>query len=119
MQREMVGEGMISAADVNLFRVTDDVEEAAAEIESFYRVFHSHRYVGDTLLLRLHRPLPAGALDALSARFADILTGPVEQTAGPLEAEDGEYPDLPRLVLPFDRIGFSRLRLLIDFVNQS
>jgi len=119
MQRGMVAEGMISADDVRLFRVTDDVEEAVAEIESFYRVFHSQRYVGDTLVFRLQRPLPAGALDALSGRFADILTGPAEQSAGPLEAEDEEYPDLPRLVLPFDRTGFSRLRLLIDFVNQS
>jgi uncharacterized protein (TIGR00730 family) len=119
MQQQMVAEGMLSPDDVALFRLTDDAEAAAAEIESFYRVFHSQRYVADTLVFRLHRPLTGSALDALSGRFADILTGPVEQTSGPLEAEDGEHPDLPRLVLPFDRAGFSRLRLLIDFVNQS
>jgi len=109
MQREMVGHGMISPEDTKLFRLTDDVEEAAGEVEGFYRVYHSQRYVGDTLVLRLNRALPA----------VDILTGQAEQTAGPLEAENGEHPDLPRLVLPFNRTGFSRLRLLIDFVNQS
>jgi hypothetical protein len=55
----------------------------------------------------------------LSARFSDILTGPAEQTAGPLQAEGDELPDLPRLVLPFNRVDFARLRELIDFVNAA
>jgi uncharacterized protein (TIGR00730 family) len=119
MEREQAAHGLISADDLQLFRLTDDIEVAAAEIEGFYRVFHSQRYVGDTLVIRLHRPLPDRALEEIDDRFADILSGKVEQTAGPLDAERGEYPDLPRLVLPFTRAGFSRLRLLIDFVNQS
>ena len=119
MEREQAARGMVSVDDLALFRVTDDLETAAAEIEGFYRVFHSERYVGDTLVLRLHRALSPEALDEVSGHFSDILAGPAEQTAGPLEAEKGEYPDLPRLVLPFNRTAFSRLRLLIDFVNQS
>jgi uncharacterized protein (TIGR00730 family) len=119
MEREMVASGMIASGDVNLFRITDDVETAAAEVERFYRVLHSQRYVGDSLVFRLKHPLPPAALDALGAEFADILEGPVEQTPGPLQAEADEYPDLPRLVLPFRRTDFSRLRLLIDAVNKS
>jgi uncharacterized protein (TIGR00730 family) len=118
MEREQAAHGMISLDDLRLFRLTDDVEEAGAEIERFYRVLHSQRYVGDSLVLRLHRPLEAGAVAELGARFTDILSGPAEQTSGPLEAEKGELPQLPRLVLPFNRTGFSRLRLLIDFVNE-
>lgn len=116
---QMVAKRMVSPEDVALFRVTDDVETAAAEIEGFYRVFHSERYVGESLVLRLRRPLPASALRELGARFVDILDGPVEQTPGPLRAEGEEHPDLPRLVLPFNRTDFSRLRGLIDFVNAS
>ncbi len=119
VEREQVAQGMITPDDLKLFRVTDDLESAAAEIEGFYRVFHSQRYVGDTLVLRLTRPLADRALAEIDERFSDILTGPVEQSPGPLEAEHGEYPDLVRLVLPFKRTGFSRLRLLIDFINQS
>jgi uncharacterized protein (TIGR00730 family) len=116
---EMVSRGLVAPGDAELFRVTDSVEEAAAEIERFYRVFHSQRYVRDTLVFRLRRPLPAEQIAEIGARFADILSGPAEQAAGPLEAEGDELPGLPRLVLPFNRTDFSRLRSLVDFINQA
>ncbi len=119
LRRQMVAKGMIHADDLKLFRVTDDVEQAAAEIEGFYRLYHSMRYVRDSLVLRLRRPLSAATLADLGARFGDILHGPAEQRPGPLEAEGEELPDLPRLVLPFDRTSFARLRELIDFINAS
>jgi uncharacterized protein (TIGR00730 family) len=119
VQEQMADQGLISAEDMSLFRITDRVEEAVGEIERFYRVFHSHRYVGDNLVLRLRRPLAQPVSGEISLRFSDILKGPAEQVSGPLPAERGEFPDLPRLVLPFNRSGFSRLRQLIDFVNAS
>jgi hypothetical protein len=39
------------------------------------------------------------------------------QAPGPVAGEGEELPELPRLVLPFNRSGFSRLRGLIDVVN--
>lgn len=119
VQEQMVGTEMISVEDMGLFRVVDSVEEAAAEMEGFYRVFHSHRYVGDSLVIRLQRGLPAAVVSEISLRFSDILKGPAEQVPQALEAERGEFRELPRLVLPFDRTGFARLRRLIDFVNAS
>jgi uncharacterized protein (TIGR00730 family) len=119
IQREMVDRGMISRNDPTLYRITDDAEKAAAEIESFYRLYHSQRYVRDVLVLRIRRPLAAAALAELNARFADILTAPAEQSKGPLPGEGDELPDLPRLVLPFTRSDFARLRSLLDFLNAS
>jgi uncharacterized protein (TIGR00730 family) len=119
MQAEMAERGMVSTDDVELFRVTDDVEAAAGEIDGFYRVFHSERFVGDNLVFRIRRPLSAAALGEIGARFDDILDGPVEQTMGPLAAEAGDLPEMPRLVLPFDRKGYGRLRKLIDFINAQ
>ncbi len=119
VQEQMADQGMVSPEDLSLFRVTDSVEEAAEEIERFYRIFHSHRYVGDSFAMRLRRPLAPAIVAEISLRFSDILKGPAEQVPGPLPAERGEFPDLPRLVLPFNRSGFSRLRQLIDFVNAS
>jgi uncharacterized protein (TIGR00730 family) len=116
---EMLDRGMISMEDPGLFRITDDVDDAVAEIQGFYRVYHSQRYVGDSLVIRLRRALPAGSLADLNTRFADVLDGPAEQTAGPLKAENGELPDLPRLILPFNRTSFARLRQLVDFLNRS
>ena len=49
VREHMAETGMISPEDMALFRVTDSVEEAAAEIERFYRVFHSYRFVGESL----------------------------------------------------------------------
>jgi uncharacterized protein (TIGR00730 family) len=116
---EMVAKGMISPEDAALFRITDDVDEAVDEILKFYRVYHSQRYVIDRLVFRLLRPLSAATLADLNARFADILDGPIEQAPGPLKAENGELPELPRLVLPFKRAVFSRVRQLIDVVNSD
>jgi hypothetical protein len=53
----------------------------------------------------------------LQRRFDDILKAPAEQAPGPIEREFNEYPHLPRLVLPFNRNSYARLRKLIDFVN--
>jgi uncharacterized protein (TIGR00730 family) len=119
VREQMVETGMISPEDMTLFRVTDSIEEAAAEIERFYRVYHSYRYVGESLVIRLRRALPPAAVSEISLRFSDILKGPTEQVPHALEAERGEFQELPRLVLPFNRSNFSRLRQLIDFLNAS
>jgi uncharacterized protein (TIGR00730 family) len=115
----MARDGMISPEDLALYRRTDDVEAAVAECERFYRVFHSQRYVGERLVFRLRRPLETVTVEKLSAGFSDILSGPIEQTTGPLEGEGGELPGLPRLRLRFNRRNFGRLRLLIDAVNEG
>ena len=117
VRREMVGRGMVGSSDPDLYRITDHAETAAAEVEAFYRNYHSQRYVRDSLVLRMRRPLGAETLAELNARFTDILSGPATQAAGPVPGEGDELPDLPRLVLPFNRSGFSRLRSLIDVVN--
>jgi len=119
LRTQMQESGMIGAADVSLYRVTDDVKEAVAEIERFYEVFHSQRYVGPVLVLRLRRALTAAAATEISAQFDDILHGPAELAPGPVAGERDEYPELPRLVLPFSRRDFGRLRQLIDVVNKS
>ena len=119
MREEMLLHGMISPEDLELFHRTDDVEEAAAEIERFYRVYHSQRYVRGSLVVRVRRPLAAAALDDLNTRFRDILSGPATQAPGPVPGEADELPELPRLVVPFNRSDYSRLRALLDFVNES
>ena len=116
---EMLETGMISPEDMGFFRVVDSVEEAAKEIEGFYRVFHSYRYVGDDLVIRLRHALPPAVVAEISLRFSDILKGPADQVPQALKGERDEFQDLPRLVLPFNRSGFSRLRQLIDFINAS
>ena len=108
---------MIAPSDLHLFKVTSDVDEAVGEITTFYRNYHSSRYVSNQLLIRLQR-LPAPAVLArLNADFRDILTqGEIMAFEPPGDNAD-EASHLPRVLLWFDRIHFGRLRQLIDALN--
>lgn len=119
IREQMLARGLISADDPQLYRIIDDVEQAAAEIFAFYRVFHSARFVAGNLVFRIRQPLPASLLCTLQAEYADILQGPLRQHQGPLLAEGEEWPTLWRLVVPFIRSRYGRLRMLIDAMNRA
>jgi uncharacterized protein (TIGR00730 family) len=113
----IASEGLIDPEDTAFFQIVDTVEEAANALTGFYRVFHSARIVGDNLVFRLHRALTSANLAEIQSRFDDILKGPVDQAPGPVHQELNELPEHPRLLVPFNRSSFARLRRLIDFVN--
>jgi len=113
--------GWISESDLSLFRVTDDVGEAVAEITGFYRVFHSYRYVGDQLVLRLLERLPEKKVKRLEKEFSDLVKAGGMRQCGALDQENDEpnLKELPRLVFRHRRNDFGRLRQLIDAVNRQ
>jgi uncharacterized protein (TIGR00730 family) len=117
---EVAGGGYIGDPDRSLFCVTDSVDVALAEVETFYRNYHSLRYVGDRLVLRLRAEPTDEEVARLSDEFADIIVRDgIEKTeALPSEVNDDDVVDLPRLVFRFDRHGFGRLRSLIDTINR-
>jgi uncharacterized protein (TIGR00730 family) len=112
---------LISPADLALYKVTDSVDEAVAEVLGFYRVFHSMRYVGGNLVLRLQHRLSETLLARIRKEFLDILHGGTfEQTqALPQEADEVSVASLTRLVFHFDRRSLGRLRMLIDLINRE
>jgi uncharacterized protein (TIGR00730 family) len=111
----LVERKLISPEDTAFYRIVDSAPEAVEEILRFYRVFHSSRIVGDVLAFRLQRALSEAELAAVQGQFEDILKGPADQSMGPLPAEAEEVPGLPRLILPFNRSSYGRLRQLIDY----
>ena len=113
----LVEQGLIQRNDLAFYRIVDSIEDAVRELTGFYRVFHSARIVVDDLVFRLQRPLENADVAAIQHRFDDILKGPLDQVSGPAPQELPEFPDLPRLILPFNRASYSRLRQLIDFIN--
>jgi uncharacterized protein (TIGR00730 family) len=121
IEEVLLPRGLISPADRALYKVTDSVEEAVAEVVNFYRVYHSMRYVHGHLVLRLHRPLPEPLLVRLRNEFKDIIeSGTIEQTTAlPAEANETHLATLPRLRFHFDRRSLGRLRLLIDTNNRE
>jgi uncharacterized protein (TIGR00730 family) len=115
-------EKLISPEDFNLFKVTDSVTEARDEILRFYSNFHSYRFVGPYLVIRLQRALSENRLDQLRKEFLSIMHPPGEmfmRDALPQEADETAIAHLPRLCLTFNRIHFGFLRLLIDRLNEE
>ncbi len=121
VQRELQDEGLISAHDLSLVKITSDVEEATEEICRFYENYHSSRYVGQRLVLRMRRQPSDDLLASLNAEFGDIVAqGAIERTeASRAELEDRDVVDLARLTLHFDRASHARLRQLIDILNSN
>jgi hypothetical protein len=121
VREDLLARGYISKEDLSLYKVTDSVEDAVAEVVNFHRVYHSMRYVRGDLVLRLHRPLPDDVLESVRERFADIVVGGTYTQTGmlPQEANEPELAHLTRLRFRFDRHGQGRLRQLIDFVNAN
>lgn len=120
LREELLAYGYIDESDLNLFMYTDDINEAVAEIENFYRVYHSQRYVNNRLIFRLNIAPSEDQLKGLSQEFEDILSGPIE-AVGPSSGEmrDDDFVDLPRIALNFNRIHAGRLRSLVDRLNES
>ena len=113
---------LISPEDFHLFKLTDSVTEARDAILRFYHNFHSYRFVGPYLVIRLQRALSEKRLDYLRKEFLSIIDPPGEmfqRNALPQEADETEIAGLPRLCLTFNRIHFGFLRLLIDRLNEE
>jgi uncharacterized protein (TIGR00730 family) len=115
----LVPQGMITEGDTDLARFTTSLAEAAEEITHFYANYHSQRYVDGRLVLRLLHAPTEGQVAELNDLFSDILVaGRIEAIAAtPVEAEEGDWPHLPRLRLHFDRRSLGRLRAMIDHLN--
>lgn len=121
LRQELLEGGMISTDDPALYLVTDQCEEAVQECVQFYRIYHSMRYVGDQLVLRLNEPLRDETLTRIRAKYQSILvSGDFEQTdALKAESNEPELAHLKRLVFAFNRRSLAQLRLLIDDVNAQ
>jgi uncharacterized protein (TIGR00730 family) len=118
VEDQAIAAGWVSPDDQALYRVVNTVEEASQEVLGFYRNYHSIRWVGDLLVLRVETAPSKAELADLNKRFADIVARGSIRTAGPFPPERNDHPELPRLALRFDRFHFSRLRMLIDAVNE-
>ena len=113
--------GLIDERDTKLFEVTHDLDRAVEIVQSFYRNYDSLRFVRNRLVLRVKRPVSDALLERLNVSFSDLVArGKIERTLAFAEEDDEpETRDLHRLVLDFDRKSYSRLRQLIDFLNEE
>ncbi|HTN70968.1 MAG TPA: TIGR00730 family Rossman fold protein [Methylomirabilota bacterium] len=120
LREAMLNRGYITEKELALFTIVNDADAAVREIQTFYRHYHSYRFVKHDLIIRLNHPPAPGLIDRLNREFADILLGgEVKETAPlPEESEDAETLHLHRLMFHFNREDFARLRQMIDVINR-
>jgi uncharacterized protein (TIGR00730 family) len=110
--------GLISGEDFGLFTITRDPVEAVKIIDDFYRVYHSSRFVGRKLVIRLNQGLSEEQAATLACEFCEILDpGGTVRLSGALP-EENDQPDLlplPRLIMDFNHRSYG---LLIAFIRR-
>ncbi|HHY84202.1 MAG TPA: LOG family protein [Verrucomicrobia bacterium] len=120
VREHLLRDQLISPDDLNLYRITDNTDEAVKIITRFYRNFHSSRFVKDLFVIRLKHAPTETAIEAMNEDFADIIVGPpirvIEPT--PEEIEDNDHIGLARIGFGFNRRDYGRLRQLIDVLNS-
>ena len=119
IKKTLLPRKLVSEQDLALYRICSSVDEAVSEINKFYSVYNSMRFVGKRLVLRLNRQISDVHLSKLNNDFSDIcLNSSIERvTATKAEIDDKDLPDKPRLAFQFARRDFGRLRQLIDSIN--
>lgn len=116
---QLLAPRLINEEDLSLIRIVESEEAALEEIETFYRHYHSLRFVNGHLVMRLKIPLAGDQLALVTREFGDLLTdGAFEQReALPVESDEPMLRSLPRLVFRYNRRSAGRLRQLIDRIN--
>ncbi len=116
--RRLVDDGLISHEDTQLIYHTDDAHKAVQHIEKYYTNYHSFRYVGKYVLLRINNPLSDDALKRLNAEFSDVLhDGAIEQVFHWPDNDDACYAHYPRLRLKLKHHRMNVLPQLIQRMN--
>ncbi|MBI1248413.1 TIGR00730 family Rossman fold protein [bacterium] len=113
-------DALISPEDFALYKVTDQVDEAVREVEQFYKVYHSMRYVRKQLVIRTKEPVSSQLLAEIQREFQDILSEGEFEVRDALPQEDEPaLAEMSRLVFTFNRRNIGRLRMLIDCINAG
>jgi uncharacterized protein (TIGR00730 family) len=122
VSEHLMADKLISPEDFHLFKITHSLTDARDEILKFYSNFHSYRFVGPYLVIRLQRKLSDEKIAQLKKEFLSIYDQPGEmfqRDALPQETNEPEIAHLPRLCFTFNRIHFGFLRLFIDRLNEE
>jgi len=119
INKQLVEKGLVSPEDPSLYTVTDNLQVACNAITHFYQVYHSSRYVGDRLVIRLKSELSDAEVEKLNVEFSDILVrGRIEKSQALPEEGTDEAVGLPRLLLYFNQRDLGRLYQMIAVINK-
>lgn len=120
IEEELQAAGSIGPSDTGLYLHTHSAEEAAEFVSHFYSAYHSIRYVGKHLIVRMNQEITDASLAALNIEFRDILMEGTISRSGPTKSEtrDQDHLALPRLRMTFNNRSFARLHEMIRMIND-
>ena len=119
VREQLIARGLVSANDVDLYTITNDCDEAARVIESFYANYDSIRFVGDHLVIRLRQGPTDAQLAELNEQFGHLAaSGAIERTEPfKIERRNDDKLDLDRISFDFAKRGYSDLVAMIRELN--
>ena len=115
----MIARGLVSANDVDLYTITNDCDEAARIITSFYANYDSIRFVGNNAVVRMRHGPTDDQLTDLNERFGHLASSGSIGRAEPFKVErrDDDKVDLDRISFQFAKRGYSDLVAMIRQLN--
>jgi uncharacterized protein (TIGR00730 family) len=121
IREQLLVRGLVSPEDLALYRVCDSISDATSEIQGFYRNYHSVRYIGKHLIMRLNEEPSKQMLDDLHVKFGQLCRSGGFEIVQPHSAERAENDHVDKFRLRFDpnRSDAGGLRELINFLNLS
>lgn len=119
IRQELMSRGMVSSDDLDRVLMTDSVDATRDEILTFWRNYHSLRWVGDVLVLRLRSAPTPTEVAELDRTFNWMCTSGHIQVSGPLGPERAghDVEHLPRITLKLDQRHVGSLHKLIRAIN--
>jgi hypothetical protein len=120
IRNQLLVRGLVAPEDLALYRVCDSISDATSEIQDFYRNYHSIRYIGKHLIMRLNDEPSAQLVDSLNSKFGHLCRSggfEIVQAHGAERAEN-DFIEKHRLRFDPNRSDAGGLRELINFLNQ-
>ncbi|MFZ4576363.1 MAG: LOG family protein [Phycisphaerales bacterium] len=117
VRKQLLARGWVSEEDPGIYHLAKDPADAMNYITSFYRNYHSSRYVGDEFVIRLRQKISPEDVAKLETEFRVLCKSGGFTLRGPVEGEE-DHPELPRLVFQHTRHRFGLLHRLIQRINE-
>lgn len=117
IHQQLAERGWISSEDFNLYYHAKSPQDAAQHIFTFYKNYHSSRYVRDDLVIRLNHRLRAEDVESLNDEFAVLVKeGRIVQRDAYKQERD--HLDKSRIAFTHTRHKFGLVRALLDRINS-
>lgn len=120
VKQSLLVKGFVSGEDFSLFTITRSEQEALETIETFYRNYHSLRFIENRLVIRLNKEVSGEQIAILTEEFPELIREGDRISICDSFPEEMDEPDiihLPRITMLFDHHHYGLLTAFIHRIN--